>query len=110
MAIFPLVAGAIIDNFPTENDEETWAYYYSSMFFAGVGFLVFIIAIVLEIMDHRTGRILDKVYLQPKINTKKNKKNAKKVQFKTKEKNYNENDRPLLEKNKASKFKIKSSF
>lgn len=80
------------------------------MFFAGVGLLVFIIAIALEIMDHKTGKILDKVYLQPRMNTKKNKKKtAKKVQFKNKE-GHNENEVPFLKKNKDSKFKIKSSF
>lgn len=38
------------------------------MFFVGISFLVFLIAICLEIYDDKTGRILDKVYLMTAIN------------------------------------------
>jgi len=63
LAIFPLVVGAIFDNFSLKDSDQNWAYYCSSMFFTMISCVVFCVAIVLEIWDHKTDKILDKVYL-----------------------------------------------
>ena len=58
--------GAIFDHFSSKEADQNWAYYFSSVFFALISFVVCVIAIVLEIWDHKTGKILDKVYLNEK--------------------------------------------
>ena len=58
-----MIVGWIFDTFSLKIVDQEAAYFYGSLFFSGVSFIVFLIAICLEILDRKSGKILDMVYL-----------------------------------------------
>jgi len=94
------VVGLIFDGYSSEIEDQRDAYFYSSIFFVLISFVVLIIAICLEVKDHRSGKILDKVYLR----VHENNLNIENMSD-SESNNYLKDSKP-----KPSNFQIKRSF